>query len=173
MTNNENVLITPDMKIYDLLKAYPQLEDKLIEIAPVFVKLKNPILRRTITRVTTLKQASIVGKVHIGLLINRLRMEVNQSNKELAEEKNTTSEKPDWIDETKIKIRYDAREDLDAGIHPVNKVIKECIELNEGEIYLLITPFTPAPLLDMLIEKGFSVYSEETENNVVTSYVKK
>jgi len=49
------LIITPDVKVAELLREYPQLEDKLIEIAPVFVKLKNPILRKTISKVTTLK----------------------------------------------------------------------------------------------------------------------
>ncbi|MGV8018493.1 MAG: DUF1858 domain-containing protein [Ignavibacteria bacterium] len=113
-----NLLITPDVKIYDLLKAYPQLEDKLIQIAPVFEKLKNPILRKTITKVTTLKQASVVGRVSLSILINELRSAVGQGNTELGEEKSTGRNKPEWASPDKIKYEYDAREDLESGVHP-------------------------------------------------------
>lgn len=65
--------ITPQTLIGDLLKNYPQLEDTLIEIAPVFRKLKNPILRKTVARVTTLKQAAVVGNVSLSTMINELR----------------------------------------------------------------------------------------------------
>lgn len=167
------LIITPDVKVAELLREYPQLEDKLIEIAPVFVKLKNPILRKTIAKVTTLKQASVVGKVSIGELINKLRAEVGQGSAELSAEKSETAAKPDWIDEKKIRIFYDAREDLEAGVHPVNKVVQETGKLKEGEIYLLITPFTPAPLIDMITAKGLQVYTEDMMNGRVMTYFRK
>ena len=50
-------------KIADLLTAYPQLEDKLIGISPVFAKLKNPILRRTVARVTSVQQAATIANM--------------------------------------------------------------------------------------------------------------
>lgn len=171
MTNN--LLIKPDMKVSELLDAYPQLEEKLIEIAPVFVKLKNPLLRKTIAKVTTLKQAAVVGKVSIADMINKLRSEVGQGNTDLAAEKNTEGVKPGWVDESRIKIFYDAREDLEAGVHPVNKVVQDTGRLITGEIYLLITPFTPAPLIDMIIAKGFQVYSEDMLDGRVLTYMMK
>ncbi len=171
MTND--ILIKPDMKVSELLEAYPQLEEKLIEIAPVFVKLKNPLLRKTIAKVTTLKQAAIVGKVSIADMINKLRSEVGQGNTDLAAEKNTEGGKPSWIDESRIKIFYDAREDLEAGVHPVNKVGQETAKLKNGEIYLLVTPFTPAPLIDMIAAKGFLTYSEDMLDGRVLTYMMK
>lgn len=168
-----NLLITPDVKIYDLLKVYPQLEDKLIQIAPVFEKLKNPILRKTITKVTTLKQASVVGRVSLSILINELRSAVGQGNTELGEEKSTGRNKPEWASPDKIKYEYDAREDLESGVHPVNKVVKESSEMSENEVYLLVTPFTPAPLIDLLVSKGFEVYSEEESPAKVCTYIKR
>jgi len=167
------LIITPDVKVAELLKEYPQLEDKLIEIAPVFVKLKNPILRKTIAKVTTLKQASVVGKVSIGEMINKLRAAVGQGSADLSSEKSGGGAKPEWVDEKKIRIFYDAREDLDAGVHPVNKVVQETSKLKEGEIYLLITPFTPAPLIDMISAKGFQVYSEDMMDGRVMTYFMK
>lgn len=171
MTNK--LMITPDIKVAELLDAYPQLEEKLIEIAPVFVKLKNPILRKTIAKVTTLKQASIVGKVSIADMINKLRAEVGQGNTELAAEKNEAGAKPGWIEEKRIVNVYDAREDLEAGVHPVNKVVQETAKLTGGDIYLLITPFTPAPLIDMLKAKGIEIYSEDMMNGIVYTYFRK
>ncbi len=168
-----NLLITPDVKIYDLLKAYPQLEDKLIQIAPVFEKLKNPVLRKTITKVTTLKQASVVGRVSLSILINELRTAVGQGNTELGGEKSSGRKKPLWVSPENIKYEYDAREDLESGVHPVNKVVKESSEMSENEVYLLVTPFTPAPLIDMLVSKGFEVYSEEESPAKVCTYIKR
>jgi len=171
MTNK--LLITPDMKVSELLNEYPQLEEKLIEIAPVFVKLKNPVLRKTIARVTTLKQAATVGRVSLGEMINRLRAEVGQGNTELITEKNQSDKKPKWIDESRIKYFYDAREDIESGVHPVNKVLQETGKLRPGDVYLLITSFTPAPLMDMLASKGYLVHTEDMFDGRVMTYMKK
>ncbi len=168
-----NLLITPDVKIHDLLKAYPQLEDKLIQIAPVFEKLKNPVLRKTITKVTTLKQASVVGRVSLSVLINELRSAVGQGNTEPGGGKSPERKKPEWASPENIKFEYDAREDLESGVHPVNKVVKESSGMSANEVYLLVTPFTPAPLIDMLVSKGFEVYSEEESPAKVCTYIKR
>ena len=48
-------------KIATLLKVYPELEERLIELVPAFDKLRNPILRRTIAKVTSLQQAAAMA----------------------------------------------------------------------------------------------------------------
>lgn len=57
--------ITPETKVADLLSAYPELEFPLIERVPAFEKLKNPVLRRTLGRVTTLSQAARIAGVEV------------------------------------------------------------------------------------------------------------
>ena len=64
--------ITPSTKVNDLLRAYPEIEDDLIRMAPPFKKLRNPFLRRTVGRVATLKQVSAVGDIPLDDLINNL-----------------------------------------------------------------------------------------------------
>src|SRR5665647_2796382 len=75
-----SLIITPKTKIYDLLEAYPELEDILISSAPEFKKLKNPILRKTITRITNIGQAATVGGLDVQDLVNSLREKVGQGN---------------------------------------------------------------------------------------------
>jgi hypothetical protein len=173
MTNNNKSLITPDIKIHEMLEAYPHLEDKLIEIAPVFAELKNPALKNTIAKVTTLKQASVVGGVSVGTLINRLRMAVNQGETEPPADMNIENSKPQWITKEKVVTEYDAREDIENNVHPVNRVIKETSEMEGDSVYLLISPFAPAPLIDMLADKKFDVYSEEQSPGCFYTYIKK
>jgi len=70
--------ITLDTKIADLLNDYEGMKDILIDINPKFKKLNNPILRRTVAKVATVKQASIVGGMRPLELLNRLREAVGQ-----------------------------------------------------------------------------------------------
>ena len=76
---SEDIPITPDTKVAALLRHYPELEEVLIGIAPPFKKLRNPILRRSVAKVTSLRQAAAVGRVPIHEVVNELRAAVGQA----------------------------------------------------------------------------------------------
>jgi len=152
--NNETLLITPKTKVLELLEAYPQLEDVLIERVPAFKKLKNPILRNTVARITTLQQASIVGNVKIEELINLLREDVGQNLISIAEEKGYNTSKPAWFIPSSIAIEHDVREMLDRGEQPVSMLLGELNRMSSGQICKVTAPFTPAPLLDKASSLG-------------------
>lgn len=170
---NKYLEITPRTIVGEVLNTYPELEDKLIEIAPVFKKLKNPVLRRTIAKVTTLKQASVIANISVGQLINELRKAVNQDEIKIEEENKVTSEKPNWVIKENIKYEYDASIDLENGLHPAAKVTKDILQLNGNEIYLLITPFIPAPLIKIIEEKGYKTFTEHQGASTIFTYIQK
>ena len=175
MLDAKNIIkteITPQTMVSDLLENYPELEDTLIEISPVFKKLKNPILRRTVSKVATLKQAATIGNVSIGDLINKLRIAAGQESIEIADDKNGKRPKPDWVIKENVKIEYDASIDLENGIHPAGKVTKEIHNISGNELYLLTTPFIPAPLIQMVEEKGYETFSESAGNQLFNTYMK-
>lgn len=169
MESMEKLIITPETKIFDLLENYPTLENKLIEIAPVFSKLKNPVLRKTITKVTSLKQAALVGSVSLSHLVNELRKEVGQVSESFKE--------TDKVDKSilkhpeNIKEVYDATLDIEAGNHPLGKVMGDIQKLGDDECYLLITPFLPAPLIQKVEEKGFKVSTENDSDGSSKNYI--
>jgi hypothetical protein len=43
--------IGPETTVGALLEAYPELERVLMEMAPAFAKLRNPVVRRTVAKV--------------------------------------------------------------------------------------------------------------------------
>ena len=49
------LIIAPKTKVAELIDAYPQLEQVLIDYVPAFEKLRNPVLRKTVARITTLQ----------------------------------------------------------------------------------------------------------------------
>jgi hypothetical protein len=121
------LIITPKMKVLQLIETYPQLEEILIGFVPAFEKLKNPLLRKTVARIATLQQAAAIGNIPVGDLINRLRKEVGQDllSDNTVTRYNTT--KPSWFTEKLIKQEFDAREMLAAGEQPVNQVMADLI----------------------------------------------
>ncbi|HOI33494.1 MAG: DUF1858 domain-containing protein [Bacteroidales bacterium] len=156
----ENLIITPKTKVLQLLEAYPQLEDVLIEYFPAFSKLKNPILRKTVAKIATLQQAANVGNVKVETLINVLRKEVGQELLEYADQKQAKTTMPQWFDPSKVVMELDVAPMLDAGEHPVSQVVSDLKNLTKGDLYLLKAPFLPAPLIDKATSLGF-------ENHVV------
>ena len=99
MDNKNELIITPKTKVSQLIETYPQLEDVLIEYAPAFKKLKNPVLRKTIARITTLQQAAAIGNVKVEDMINRLRKEVGQDKVTDSTVSGYNYSKPEWFSE--------------------------------------------------------------------------
>lgn len=157
--------ITPQLKVGQLLEAYPELEEVLVDIAPEFARLRNPVLRRTVARVTSLQQAALVGGVGLGELITRLREAAGAGETfvEAPTAANTAggAERPEWVDRVAIVSRDDARADIAAGQHPLPRVMAAAGALSPGQAHLLVTPFVPAPLLDKVRALGLFVWTEQ------------
>ena len=175
MKENEGsrkLVITPDTKIGALLDTFPELEELLTEMAPAFSKLQNPFLRKTIAKIATLRQAAEIGNISLWELINRLRCAVGQEIQENITGKNAASfsEKPDWITGGKIIDTLDARPMLQNGEHPVQWVMNRVAELGRDEVFCLITPFKPVPLIETAEKKGFRSWTEKISEQEFHTY---
>ncbi|WP_439185356.1 DUF1858 domain-containing protein [Carboxylicivirga taeanensis] len=161
------LIITPRTKIFDLLEAYPQLEDSLIALAPPFKKLKNPILRKTITKVTSLSQAAVIGGLKVEELINKLRTEVGQDTTTIqdAETSHYNWQKPDWFSEDHVHQQIDISDMLNSGEQPVHEVIAAIKKLPDGQLIKVNTPFIPAPLLDKTISLKVAHWIQKTDES--------
>jgi hypothetical protein len=170
----EKLIISPKTKVGELLDAYPQLESVLIDLSPAFAKLKNPILRKTVARIATLQQAAAVGGIRTEELVNRLRKETGQNEISGGADGNMylLPAAPDWFDASGITRHFDASPVINAGASPLQDIISLAKELKPGEFLEVTTPFVPAPVIDMLREKGFRAFSMEKEDGVVSYFVK-
>ncbi|TKG89844.1 DUF1858 domain-containing protein [Puteibacter caeruleilacunae] len=170
----DNLIITPKTKIYDLLEAYPQLEDVLIGEAPQFKKLKNPVLRKTIARVTSLAQAAVVGGLKVEELILKLRKEVGQEEIAAleAEEGKINTEKPDWFDLSTVVETLDVREKLNLGEHPIHDVMSAIKKLNENEMLKVVVPFIPAPMIEKTLSLEYKHWLVEQSREEYWVYFK-
>lgn len=158
----EKLIITPKTKIYDLLEAYPDLEETLISSAPAFNKLKNPILRKTIARITNISQAATIGGLNVEDLVNRLRKKAGQDSIEKLDdsENKYVTVCPDWFRKEAVVNSVNISEMLNRGEQPVHEVLSELRKLNKNEILEIIAPFIPAPLLDKTISLEYNHWLE-------------
>lgn len=143
-------------KVANLLEDYPDLENKLTELSPVFSKLRNPILRRTIAKVATLKQAAEAANISPPVFIRELRIAAGLSEIELEADSNNTEEVPQWFNKDLISISYDASSIIAEGKSPMQEILKLSTQLEDGKIMQLITPFKPSPIIDIMKSRGFT-----------------
>lgn len=165
--------ISPKVKVIELLEAFPELEEVLIEISPVFGKLKNPVLRKTVAKVATLQQVAIIGNMPVDELVNRLRMAAGQGHDEniRTDDLSMSEMPPEWFDKEKICDRFDATNMINSGNSPMAEVLQRANKLNSNGLFELTTPFVPAPIIDMLRKNGFKVWITK-EACEVKSYIK-
>ena len=168
-----DLIITPRTRVHDLLESYPQLETVLIEFAPAFRKLRNPVLRRTVGKIATLQQAAAVGQVAVEDLINRLRREVGQDIYGEASSTLYRMEQPDWYAAGKVSGGLDARSMLAAGEHPVAQVLADLNDLAPDSLYKLTAPFLPAPLIDKAISLGFEHWVRKIDEDQFEVYFRR
>ncbi len=169
---NSDFQITPDTKIGALLDQFPLLEEVLIKMAPEFKKLRNPILRKTVAKVASLRQVAALGKVSLQEMINTLRTEagIQDQFSGINSDMALAKEKPAWFSDSKIVSRLDIRSMLDSGQQPIQQVLRECQKLKPDEIYEVISSFLPAPLIEQAGKQGYSIWSKEETKDVYKTY---
>ncbi len=171
---SDSLPITPETKVAALINHYPELEDTLIGMAPPFKKLKNPILRKSVAKVASLKQAAAVAKIPVGQMVNDLRAAVGQESlrtEQVVEAESYFSSRPDWFNEDKV-VASMVEEELDEDVMPLNPLIRRATKLEEGEIIELVTTYLPAPGIDIMKEKGFAAWPVE-DGGLIKTYFSK
>lgn len=168
--------ITPDTKVADLLNEFPQLEELLKHFSPAFAALKNPVLRKTVAKVTSLQQAAKVGGVNIVEMVDALRKEAGQSP--LGDSFCPGSEdiRIPFSEKAPQKVvthRLDVRPIIEAGEHPKDQVLSLANELRPGDCMEFISSFPPTPLIDLLQKKGYNVTMLALDKGVVRTFVEK
>lgn len=167
--------ILPSTKVGALLYRYPQLEDVLIGLAPPFKKLKNPLLRKGVAKVASLKHAAAVGGIAVEDLVNKLRAAIGQqpiASEGAGPTVPYFSAEPDWFSTSKIVKSVDERIASEDKM-PIVAVLQEASHLQAGEILELVTAFLPAPGIDIMKTKGLRVWSVQEGPQLVRTYISK
>ena len=165
------LLITPKTKVGELLDRYPELEPVLMDLAPAFKKLKNPVLRRTVGRVATLQQAASLGNVPVTEIINTLRSEIGQELYDGGNIQNGINyDKPEWFDTQKIIVRFDASLLINKGENPMQAIFNQMEQVKQDGIFQLDTPFVPAPIIELITKKGFVHYCIKQGSSRFSTY---
>ena len=163
----EPLIINPQTKVGELLNAYPHLEEVLIAQAPIFEKLRNPVLRRTVAKVATIEKTAAMAGIPVSSLISALRKATGHENlPEHAEPASSDSASvssglPEWVNPERVTATLDADECLSRGENPLNKVLRLAAALAPAELIKITSSFPPLPLTDTLKQQ---VYQSATHS---------
>jgi len=160
--------ITARSKLLDVLKAYPELEDQIVHIAPPFKNLKNPVLRRTVGSLATLERVAQMGGMDADNLVNTLRRHVGQAQlatPEAPERKSVSHSAgdPDWIADDPAFV-INGTELLARGEVPLSAANEALENMRAGQILMLVTNFEPVPILEAMRQQKRRVFSKPDAN---------
>jgi hypothetical protein len=165
--------ITTFTKLHDLLQAYPELEDKIINLAPPFKNLKNPLLRRTVGKIATLEKVAQIGNMEPDDFVNLLRREaglpeIAVGGSPVIKPQMDASD-PDWIKDAP-QFTVDGTEMLSRGEHPLARINELMHQVQSGQYLLLITNFKPMPLIEAMQKQGYRIYFKSDQQNPEQSF---
>lgn len=109
--------ITIQTKVGEILEYYPELEEVLLNMSPAFAKLKNPILRKTVAKVASLKQVAEVGNLDLSVLITTLRNAagLSVSGEDSSDSEILKEERPIWAKNEAVTVVFDACPVINGG----------------------------------------------------------
>lgn len=149
-----NPPITVDAQLGELLEAYPALDGKLTELAPAWGALRNPVVRRAVTRGSTVAQAAEIAGISGAEMVAALRRAAGVDEE---------TPREDWLMGATVVERIDVDAMLKTGVHPVGLVKERLPVLAPGEALELVSSFCPQPLIDLMRGSGYLVSTVEAE----------
>lgn len=180
MTPAEKPLITANLRVGELLEAYPELEQVLVDLAPPFRKLRHPVLRRTVAQLTTLRRAAQVAGVELPTLIQTLRRAAGQPAEDPAASAEVTetgespgAPPPAWVQQAEILLTIDADEMLETGAHPLARVQQALRDATPRQAVCIVGSFRPAPLIDLMQRSGCEVYASQDSSTVFRTWIRR
>ena len=175
--NNKPFPIDAKTKVAELLEHYPEVEAVLLQQAPAFQRLKNPILRKTVARLTSLEAAARVAGINPRDLIIALRRSagLEGSPDHGVFETSTmpsSNTPPDWFREEKVAGTVDADQLLAAGKAPLGEITDRLRGLEPGHILKMESSFEPAPLIDHLRGQDFRFWLRNNGANIYELFIR-
>lgn len=163
--------ITGKTKLFEVLEKYPQLEDQIIQTAPAFKNLKNPVLRKTVGRLATVEKVAHIGELDVLSFVNLLRRIVGETEivptveaEQILPLPIHESGDPDWI-QGEPQFIVDGTALLAKGDVPLHVINEHLTLLSPGRFILLKTNFEPQPMIEAVKKQNREYYHKRDPND--------
>lgn len=163
-------IISANTKISAVLKANPNAIDAIAAINPHFRKLQNPFLRKFLAPRVTIAEAARIGHCELTDFFEKLKPLGFIIDYGIMENQKNVEESPGSVH---FDVELDVRNDIASGKDPFKKIIAAVSDLQTGNVLLLINSFEPVPLIRILTEKKFKVYTRTINPDTIHTYIER
>lgn len=157
--------ITEDWKISQVIQVHPELLETLIEAAPVFRKLRNPLLRRVQTKLVTVGEAARIAEIEPATLVDLLNAAAGFATTPRAPRPSTTAApstlEPPWVGSATIASELDVRPFQRRDEEPFSAIMAAIRDVPRGQVLVLRNTFEPVPLYAVLGQRGFEHWTHQ------------
>ncbi len=171
--------INENTKVSELIKYNKEAIDAIASINKLFVKLKNPILRKVLAKRVSISDAAKVGGAKVEDFYRVLKplgfeTETIEFKKE---DKPNIKYKLNTMDINKIDpatiVELDVRDEIAGGSDPFATIMGAVKELPEGKTLKLINVFEPIPMINKLNKKGYESFVDSSQDGMIITYFHK
>jgi hypothetical protein len=161
-------------RLLAIFEEYPALEEKVMQMAPIFRNLTNPVLRKTVGKLASVEKVAKIGKLDPTSFLNALRQEAGLPtiDEYMEETVEIPGDAPDWISGQPLHL-IDGTAMLAEGTHPIGLITAQMQEAASGKFILLQTNFPPLPLIEAMEKQDYLVFHKESEGEHQTFIGKK
>lgn len=175
------MLIQRSDRVAEVLRQDERLIETFVAASPVFERLRNPLMRKTMARLTTVEQAAHVAGLDPDLLTERLNRALSgepepMASLDAAGKSPTTSTEREPMSSIQSSappalaaipperiVDLDVREDLRNGREPFSRIMAARREVPPGGMLRLRATFEPVPLYAVMAKQGFDHWTEELD----------
>lgn len=165
------VEINSETRISLLLKQHPDALETIINLAPKFTKLRNPVLRRLMASRTSIAMACKIGGCSLEEFF--ARMETLGFRADRSQNPETVeSHLPSFMKQLDrlVVVELDVRPVMENGEDPFGLITNYIRQLLQSQVLKLINTFEPAPLIELLEKQGFVTHSEIKDDETVFTW---
>lgn len=163
------MVIRKSDSVATVLRHDESLIDVFMGLSPAFEQLRNPAMRKVMSRLVTVEQAARMAGVDGDELVRRLNAVVQagepagvgmRERVKAAPAAGGLSAALSALALEKV-IEVDVREDLRAGKEPFSRIMAARQQVPDGGVLSLRAIFEPVPLYAVMAKQGFDHYTEQ------------
>lgn len=148
-------------RVVDVLAADPDAIDRLVSLHPLFQRLRDVEIRRSIGDLVTLAEAAEI----VGVPLSDVLLAANARSPAAcwgAYRDAPEEERPQWMDrfDGQAVRCIDVHPLIGQGREPFSHVLTCAAAISDGSGFVLQVPFNPLPLREVLGRKGFVSFAE-------------
>lgn len=170
------MVIRKSDRVSTVLRSDESLIEVFVALSPAFERLRNPAMRKVMSRLVTIEQAARMASVDVDELVSRLNeggagVDVSEPRSPCVADEADASESshggaaacPAALEKipADARVELDVREDLRNGQEPFSRIMAAHRDVPPGGAIRVRAIFEPVPLYAVMAKQGLAHHTEQ------------